>query len=529
MNKAPASVLITGGGTAGWMTACLMAKHWLNAKGSATSQTQITLIESSDIGTIGVGEGSTPFLKIFFQQLGIPESQWMKACDATYKVGISFANWIDSSPNANTTNTASARYFHPFFTPFDLQSGTEFFRAADQRRQGLNGETIAAQTHPADYFVAGELVKQGIAPVSAKLQEDIDYAYHFDAGKLGELLKHYAKERGVTHIVDNITDVKTDTANSQNEPRIQSVTSEKHGELTASLYVDCSGFRGLLAKQALKRPFHSYSDTLFNDAAVAIATPHDAKPQIDPQRILQTESNALNAGWMWRIPLTSRMGNGYVYSSQFLDQTQAEQELRQALNLPNESTVPARHLKMQVGRLHQHWQGNCAAIGLAQGFIEPLEATALMLVQYAISQLIDNWENNPENNNSQNQRAYNRDINRMFDGIRDYIAAHYFLNQRTNKGFSAQNQHQTQQDYWQACRNNMKVPPVLAHLVNAWDNNQHFDHALQEVEQELVYLKPSWYCIFAGMERFSDTIRNHATNQQGQRAYLQEVVSQYFG
>jgi len=561
MNKAPASVLIVGGGTAGWMTACLLAKHWLHAN----SPTQITLIESSDIGTIGVGEGSTPYLKAFFQQLGIPESQWMPACDATYKVGISFANWRDRTPCSTPNNS----YFHPFFTPFDVPSGNAFFDAADQRRNGINANTSIVHTHPADFFVAAELVRQGVAPVSMSdnLKEDIDYAYHFDAGKLGELLKNYAKEKGVKHIVDNIVGVKSaniesanvKSAGAKNAPRICSVESEKHGELSASLYIDCSGFRGILAKQALQRSFHSYRDTLFNDAAVAIATPHSDDPQTNPAQILQTESNALNAGWMWRIPLTSRMGNGYVYSSQFLSETQAEQELRHALNLQRDADIPARHLTMQVGRLQHHWQGNCAAIGLSQGFIEPLEATALMLVQYAITQLVEHWQSDWDNDcqHSQQQNRYNREMNRMFDGIRDYIAAHYFLNNRTNTRLSseqrfsqelsqnlAQELAQKEQDYWQACRENMHVPPVLEHLVNAWDNNHHFDHALQEVEQELVYLKPSWYCIFAGMERFAampEQLRSaiFANNDQSQitqsqinqkqRQYLRKVVKENFG
>lgn len=474
--NAPKSVLIVGGGTAGWMTACLLAKHWSN--------TQIQLIESSDIGTIGVGEGSTPYLKYFFQQLGLSESEWMSTCDATYKVGINFAGW--------TQGNTPKSYFHPFFMPFDVQSGNAFFDAANQRRAGAS---IDAQ--PEDFFVAAELVRQGIPPVSDKLPGDIDYGYHFDAGKLGTLLKEYATQRGVIHTVDNITQVDVSGDN------IQQLHTQKHGLLEAALFVDCSGFKGLLAKEALKRPFCSFSDTLFNDSAIALPTQH---PEKDLSTVLQTESNALSAGWMWRIPLTSRMGNGYVYSSQFTTAENAEQELRQALNI--DDSVEARHLKMQVGRLEKHWQGNCVAIGLAQGFIEPLEATALMLVQYAIQQLIDNW--------SHPKATYNQEMNRMFDGIRDYIAAHYHLSNRTDS------------DYWNACQHDMVVPDVLKTLLNTWDSDAHFEPALKEVERELVYLKPSWYCILAGMGRFPSTSDSTPQTRLGESAYLQDTVKRYF-
>lgn len=475
--NAPNSVLIVGGGTAGWMTACLLATHW--------NTTRITLVESDTIGTIGVGEGSTPYLKQFFKQLGIPESEWMPACDATYKVGIQFNDW--------TNKAEFPGYFHPFFTPFDLEPGKAFFAQINQRRMHMPGNA-----QPENYFLAAALARQGKVPVTDRFSGDMDYAYHFDAGKLGDLLKRHAMALGVTHRIDDIEQVEGD-AN-----QIASVIGKQHGTFTANLYVDCSGFRGIIVKQTQKRPFVSYSDTLFNDAAVAIQTPviDGFKPQ--------TESQALSSGWMWRIPLTSRTGNGYVYSTAYCSPQQAEQELRDALGI--DESVQARHLKMQVGRLDSHWQGNCIAIGLAQGFIEPLEATALMLVQYAIQQLIDTYDTN---NLAEQQTVYNAEINRMFDGVRDYIAAHYYLNTRDDT------------PYWRDCRTHMNVPEVLKSLVEVWQSDGDFDTTLRHYRDKLVYLTPSWYCILAGMGILPPDGKA-IEPEPIIDAYFKQIISRYF-
>lgn len=478
----PSSVVIVGGGTAGWMTACLMQKHWPNAK--------IQLIESSSIGTIGVGEGSTPFMKHFFKQIGLKESDWMPACDATYKVGIQFDHW--------TQNPAYPGYFHPFFMPFDLETGNAFFDSVNRRRQGHQTDC-----QPAHYFMAAELVRQGLSPSSLNADTDIDYAYHFDAGKLATIMKQHCVAGGMTHIIDTIEDVQTDGHN------IRLLNTSKHGNLAADLFIDCSGFRGILAKQALKRGYHSYANTLFNNAAVAIQTPHRQHDVI----ALQTRSNGLTHGWMWQIPLTSRVGNGYVYSKDFIDSEDAERELRIQLGVSENSDVSARHLDMRVGRLEQHWSGNCAAIGLAQGFIEPLEATALMLVQYTITQLIEHWQPAP---NEQQTQVYNRDLNRMFDGIRDYIAAHYLLNDRTDS------------PYWRACREEMAIPDTLNYLHQAWTQGRNFDAALNDVAPDLVYLRPSWYCLFAGMGQFKNSENDTSIAVTAHRQALTAMADRYF-
>ncbi|TPV57393.1 tryptophan 7-halogenase [Aestuariibacter sp. GS-14] len=480
----PASVIIVGGGTAGWMCAAYLAKQW-------GTSTHITLIESSQIGTVGVGEGSTPFLKQFFADLGWQEQDWMPDCDATYKTGIEFANWTNSA--------RFSQYFHPFFTPLDQHTGELFFNSCQQLRSGLAN----ADVKPEHYFSAAEMVRKRVTPQSSKLPGDIDYAYHFDASKLALRLHSFSMKQGVTHREGKVAEVYTEAGN------IRGLRMEQGDVLHADLYVDCSGFIGLLMKKALNAPFKRYRDTLFNNAAVALPTMHGNDDPITPQ----TRSVGMDSGWMWQIPLTTRIGNGYVYSADFCSADEAEAALRKALNV--DDGIPARHLNMEVGRLEQHWQGNCVAIGLAQGFIEPLEATALMLVQYALYQLVDGVGSDKPL--ARAQQEYNCEMNRMFDGIRDYIAAHYYLNTRTDSA------------YWTACRHDMVVPDNLQYLLEKWDSGACFETALDHLDSELVYLRPSWYCILAGMGRFNqlDTSQPAPVNRAS-IAHLEKLVGHYF-
>lgn len=503
MKALPNKIVIVGGGSAGWMTACYLARA-AELTGSLSQQTQhdqqtrhsaqgssITLLESSSIPTVGVGEGSTPYLRHFFAYLGVEESTWMEACNATYKMGINFEGW-NKSDDSHPSRTPS--YFHPFFSALDVPTAEHYFTAVNQRRHGQPSNI--SESH---YFTAAEMVKQNIAPNTIVDSANIDYAYHFDAGLLGEFLKNYATSKGVNHKVGNVTEVLTFNDN------IQAIQTDLHGTLHADLFIDCSGFRGILGKKALNRSATSYADTLFNDAAVAIPTKRSDIIKY------QTRSVALKHGWQWNIPLTARTGNGYVYSSRFCSSDQAEQELRSVLDEgANLKNTHARHLKMQVGRLNTHWAGNCLSIGLSQGFIEPLEATALMLVQYALHHFIDCWQQPIPD--TRKHAIYNNEMNRMFDGIRDYIAAHYYLNTRTDT------------PYWVACRNEMKVPDTLAYLLKEWDSGANFENALNEVDANLVYLRPSWYCIFAGMKRFSPLKHDSARDKAAATINPQQMV-----
>ena len=487
MNSTPKSILICGGGTAGWMAANLMQHAW--------PQCEITLVESPNVGIIGVGEGSTPYLKTFFKQLNIAENEWMPACNATYKVGIKFDGWSEVK--------GYEQYFHPFFSELDVKPGDPFFHNAKIQKSGIN-----ANAHPDHYFVTAEMARQYMAPISEKYSQiEIDYGYHFDSGLLGEFLKKRAISLGLNHISDDIINITTDSNGS-----ISGIECETVKTITAELYIDCTGFRSLLLQQALKVPFHDYKENLFNDSAVAFPTELNNAQPIP----VETKSTALNAGWAWKIPLANRYGNGYVYSSKYITPEQAEIELKQHLNIPQDQNVNARHLKMKVGRVDKHWHKNCLAVGLSQGFIEPLEATALMLVQFTIEEFITAY-----NQPSQDVDLYNMSVNRMMEGIRDYIVTHYVTNGRNDT------------QYWNDCRNAVRSDN-LDKLLNTWQSNLDFEHVLNKLDSSLVYLRPSWYVLLMGVGYF-DPIKQQVAKASDRvwdfnksKTYCEQLVDDVF-
>ena len=456
----PKNIIIVGGGTAGWMAANWLAHYWRN------QECKITLIESPEVGIIGVGEGSTPYLRNFFRNLGIAENEWMPACNATYKAGISFPDWVDHPNNRN--------YFHPFFTYLDIQSGERFFYNACQRRRGLD-----VPAHPNDFFVTAALARARLAPVPRhKLDYEPDYAYHFDSGLLGLFLSQRARMAGVNHISDTVTSVELTESGE-----IGSLYLHSQGRLHGDFYIDCTGFSGVLINRALREPFISFANNLFNDCAVAMPTPMDNGQDIP----VETISCAMKYGWSWKIPLTNRYGNGYVYSSSFASQEQAEKELREHLG-DSAKGQEARHLKMRIGRIERHWSKNCLALGLSQGFIEPLEATALMLVQFTIEMFCAVHDSADTLVTA--RQTLNQKINMMFDGVRDYIVAHYQLNSRTDT------------DYWVENREHTNISSNLAEIFHSWDSGADFEATLTKLKATQVYLRPSWYCLLAGMGRF---------------------------
>lgn len=470
-------ILIVGGGTAGWMSACLMAKRWQKLGVS------ITLVESPNVPTIGVGEGSTPFLKDFFETMGISETTWMPECDATYKCGIDFPGWCRS-------NKAES-YFHPFYAQADSEFVGDFFASCQQRREGFD-----TPTSPDDYFISAYLAKQNKAPVAySEAPTGLEYGYHFDAAKLGIFLAKHAARLGVTHLQDDVlavntsTDLSNDMAQKSNaEKRITSIETASHGLLKADLYIDCSGLKGMLIQQTLGEPMHDYSAYLVNNRAVAISLELNAEDKRDDIGSF-TNSKAMKNGWMWNIPLQTRMGNGYVFSDKYLSTEQAEKELREHLQ---EFTAPALHLSWQPGRIEQHWRANCLAIGMSQGFLEPLEAPMLNLVQQTCESFIEHAE---QGQSEHIKVQFNQSINGLIDGTRDYLQAHYLLNTRQDS------------EYWADLRSNLSVSQVLKDIIDAWDSQGTFESALAKHGGKLAYGKTSWYCILAGMERFSEANR----------------------
>jgi 2-polyprenyl-6-methoxyphenol hydroxylase-like FAD-dependent oxidoreductase len=453
-------LVIVGGGSAGWMAAMIFAKAMLGRG------VEITVLESPVVGIIGVGEGSTPWMKGFFDELGVEEAEWMPACNATYKCGIRFDGW--------STKPGFESYFHPFACTLDNLTLGSFVHNADVRVKGAD-----VHAHPNRFFVSAKLAEEGRAPKpNANFPFDIWHGYHFDSVLLGQFLHGKAVERGVRYRSCHVNEVKL----AENGD-IASVTLEGGESVAADFFVDCTGFASLLSQKALGTPFVAYADNLFNDAAIAMPTPMD-------ERIpSQTYAIAMRHGWAWKIPLTSRYGNGYVYSTSFVSPDEAERELREHLGLLD-SPVEARHLKMKTGRVTRHWHRNCLAVGLSQGFIEPLEATALLFIQRTATSFVEAFERGDLGEAA--QAAYNERLNAQFEGTRDYIVTHYKANSRTDT------------DYWRANSHNDKLSDPLQALLRQWLSGRGIANDVGNQKLGAGYPIFSWYSILAGMGIFPD-------------------------
>ncbi|WP_144391827.1 tryptophan halogenase family protein [Pleionea sediminis] len=450
------SVVILGGGTAGWMAANYLIKKWKD-KGIS-----VTLVESPDIGIVGVGEGSTPSMQNFFHDMDIPESKWMPECHATYKAGITFAGW--------STKPGFEKYCHPFPCEVDAFSSSRFAHSCRLRRFGHD-----VDVHPDKFFLQSYLSNHQLSPIANHSFPFLNfYGYHFDSGLLGEFLCKVAVERGVKHLQR-----KVEQAHLDEQGNIRSLSFAEGDSISGDLYIDCSGFSSVLLQKTLGVDFVPFSENLFNDSAVVMPTPRGDSLNS------QTISTAMKHGWAWDIPLTSRTGNGYVYSSSFCSADDAETELRQKLDLLD-SDVEVRHLKMKVGRTAHHWFKNCLGVGLSQGFIEPLEATALHLVQVTIQEFMLNCEEG--NFTDQNRDKFNQLMNRRFEGVRDYIVAHYRLNSRTDT------------EYWRANASNQKLSESLIRILNSWTGGLKHDLDEEIEQQGIGHFFPidSWRILLAG-------------------------------
>lgn len=447
-------IVIMGGGTAGWMAANFMATHWMK-KGF-----EITVIESPEIGIIGVGEGSTPALKEFLEVIGVDESEWMRECNATYKLGITFKNW--------STKPGFESYTHPFYAQPDDFTVPAFFHNSFLIRKGVDLEG-----HPDHFFLGSHLVKNRLSPkASENFPFKISYGYHFDSNLLGKFLAKKAVGKGVKHIQGKVLDAELHV-----DGRIACLLTEADKKIAGDIFVDCSGFRSQLLQQKLGVKFHSFRENLFNDAAVVFPT--EQGKAIESQTI----ATALKHGWAWRIPLTNRIGNGYVFSSDYCSTDQAETEFRAHLGLLD-SDIEARHLKMKVGRVDQHWFKNCLAVGLSQGFIEPLEATALDLVQTTVARFVEFYEKG--HFTEQYQDEYNAIVNTRFDAVRNYIVCHYRINSRTDT------------PYWIDNGKNEKLSLSLRKILQSWVAGNNITDELEQQKLDAYFPNISWNCLLAG-------------------------------
>lgn len=448
MNAKVQNIVIVGGGTAGWMTAASLSKRY------ADKQVRIQLIESDAIGTLGVGEATVPGMRSYIRELDIKEFEFIKATNATFKLAIEFKDWYKVGHS----------FFHPFADYGAPVAGLNFYQCWLQLHKNGYHHNLE------DFCLATQLARQNrFAQPDLEPETTLaryNYAYHFDASLFAKYLRVYAEARGVERIQGKITSVNLD----KDDGSIASVMVDTRGAVEGDLFIDCSGFRGLLIEDAMKTGYHDWSEWLRCDRAVALQSSNNSKP------MPYTRSTALAAGWQWTIPLQHRVGNGYVYCSQHISDDEAIATL--CRNIPGKQLTEPRVIKFLAGIRKKFWNKNCVALGLASGFIEPLESTSISLVQTGIDKLqffLPDLVIDPERvleANRLNELEYMR--------IRDFIILHYKANQRDDSSF------------WCDVRN-MSIPDSLKAKMEAFKR----DGSFVTYEQES-FLDASWLSMYNG-------------------------------
>lgn len=407
-------VVIAGGGTAGWMVAAALSK-------TLGKLLDIKLIESDEIGTVGVGEATIPTIMNFHNLLEINEQEFMAATHATFKLGISFENWRERNED----------YIHSFGL-----TGTDHWTAGFQHFWMKGRERNLAGDY-GDYCL--ELKAAQEQRFAHLPNNGMNYAYHIDASLYAKFLRKFSEPFGVQRIEGKIVKVDTDAVTGE----IISLKLDSGVEIEGDLFIDCTGFRGLLIGETMKVPYKDWSHWLFCDSAVAVQTEsvRDALPY--------TRSIARDSGWQWRIPLQHRVGNGLVFSSRYIDDEQAKQVLM--ANIEGAPLMQPRVLKFQPGQRDKTWSKNCVAIGLASGFLEPIESTSIHLIQRGIIRLMQMF---PTNGICQSDvDEYNKQTDYELEHIRDFIILHYHVTNRRDTPF------------WRDC-SDMQIPASLQHRIN---------------------------------------------------------------
>ena len=477
MDQRIKSVVILGGGTAGWMTASYLGKVFGETVG-------ITVLEAPAIPRIGVGEATVPNLqRVFFDAIGLPEDTWMRECNASYKMGIKFVNWRTGGkgePNPRPFRSSTDHFYHLFGL---LPNHERLPLSQYWTDKKLHGET----DEPFAYACYREppIMDAKLAPKFIDGERWTNYAWHFDASLVADMLRRFAvKQQNVRHVQDEMTDVRFD------ERGFITALCTKGGQtLEGDLFVDCSGFRGLLINQAMREPFLDMSDYLLNDRAVATAVPHDdAANGVEPY----TSAIAMTSGWTWKIPMLGRFGSGYVYSSRFATQDEATEEFCGLWNLDPAKT-PLNHVRFRVGRNRRTWVKNCVSIGLSSCFLEPLESTGIYFITAAIYQLAKYFPDKRFDPILIDR--FNREIEVMFDDSRDFIQAHFSFAPRADTAF------------WRACKELQLAPDIQEKIamyqaglpVNLPITDETNYYGNFEAEFRNFWNNSNYYCIFAGL------------------------------
>ncbi len=441
-------ICILGGGTAGWMTAAALSNKF-KALGL-----EIELVESDQIGTIGVGEATLPHIRFFNQALGIDERTFMKATEATFKLGIEFCDW----------GQVGDHYIHPFGDYGIPLHGLDFHQIWLSQKASGTVSRLDDYSYP---IVAAEQGRFQMPREDInKIGSNFGYAYQFDSSLYAKFLRRYCESNGVVRIEGRVVNAQLDPETGD----VQSIKLENGTTLSADLFVDCSGFRGILIEQALETGYDDWSHWLPCNRAVAV--PCEARGEMVPY----TRATARTAGWQWRIPLQHRTGNGHVYWNEYISDDEATHQLMSTLEGP--ALADPKQLFFKTGRRRKFWNKNVVSIGLSGGFLEPLESTSIHLIQEGITSLIELFP--IEQIDPLDAEEYNDRMGLNFERVRDFLLLHYIATQRDDS------------EMWRYFRN-MKLPDSLEEKTQAWMSRGYV------LKYEFgVFLPPSWVAVMLG-------------------------------
>jgi tryptophan 7-halogenase len=463
-------VLIVGGGTAGWLTACYLARA-VNAIDPRS--VQVHLVESADIATIGVGEATFPSIRGTLSAIGLDERRFLVGAHATYKQGIHYRHWVRPPGTPGPDH-----YFHPFNAPSQRPGGPELlpYWLLGVAPEGVSfADAVSMQSTVVDHARAPRRARDG------DYQGPMNHAYHFDAASFARVLSEHAQ--GTLGVVRHVATVERTELDEQGA--IARVVTKEQGELTADLYIDCTGLRGTLIGGAMQSPFRSRADVLFVDRAVALQVPYDRPDAPIPS---YTISSAQEAGWIWDIGLQTRRGTGYVYSSRHTTDERAEEVLRSYVGAAGDGLKPVK-VKFEAGYRPEPWRKNCVAVGLSGGMVEPLESTGIALIELA-SYLITHLLPGDTTEMESAARHFNEMMVARYDRIIDFIKMHYCLSQRCDSAF------------WVDNRDVASIPPTLQDKLAKWRRRP--PHRLDFVADFEMFMVSSWQYILYGMEFQTD-------------------------
>ncbi len=462
MNQLIKNIVIVGGGTAGWLTAGTIAAKLKKDKKSGFT---ITLIESPDVPIIGVGEGTWPTMRRTLLNMGIRETDFIKECNVSFKQGAKFAKWV--------TGSEDDYYYHPLVLPqdFDHTNLAEHWLSRDT--DVSFSEAVCAQEY---------LCEHGLAPkkiATAEYASIANYAYHLDAGAFSQFIqKHCVSTLNVNHVLDHVVKI-----NNKENGDIESVSTKENGDLSGDLFIDCTGFKSLLLGENQQVPFRSCQDVLFVDKALAVHVPYDNESSPIASHTIST---AQSAGWIWDIGLSTRRGVGHVYASKYIDVDTAKQQLKDYIrpSFDDVDSLSIREIDIKAGHREIFWKRNCVAVGLSAGFLEPLEASAILLVEISAEMISEQM---PANRASMDivAKRFNKTFLYRWACIIDFLKLHYMLNKRDDNQF------------WIDHRDPATIPDSLKELLTLWKNKTPWHEDFEYAKE--VFPAASYQYVLYGM------------------------------